>query len=264
MRQFVFAAVGAVSLFPAISSADDSAHYQAEALPYVQAALTTQMPILGDRAMKTAPQDALSLGLAMLAGRTGAIKSDDTGDFAQLQALETRAGPFVQAYLKSHPGTDAGRVNWPIVVHETQDEANYVEHYLQVHSADYWLEHAIYAIDANEVVMPRQPTDDPQKNSRSTLYDTMQPNKAIDTHLIMAAAQCVVAARRETGIDYQTWVTLPLVVRLLQRLPRMDMQARVDSDIASKRTDLNYSTGAAACGTDEQFKADVAALKAAS
>ena len=41
----------------------------------------------------------------------------------------------------------------------------------------------------------------------------------------------------------------------------MDIQARVDSDIAGKHTDLNYPISAAACGTDEQFKADVAALR---
>jgi hypothetical protein len=256
MRSFGFAALAAALwLWPAVGSADTASSY-------VQAALSQPAPVLGAEALKKNPEDALRLGLAMLAGRPSGIATDDADDAAKLRTLEAHIGPQVNDYLKSHPGADAGRVNWPVVTMENTDDANFVEHYLQVHSADYWLEQAIYAVHGDVEMQPRHATDDPQKNAASKIYNTVQYSRTIDTNLVMAAAQCVVAVRRAAGLGYQPWSTLPLSIRLLQRLPRQDMQMKVDTDLNAKGAHFSYPTGAAACGTDDQFKADVAALKA--
>ena len=157
MRQLMVAALAVACLLPSLAMADESAHYQVQAVPYIQAALTAPMADLGEKTQSHLAPDALDLGLALLAGR--------------------------------------------------------------------------------------------------------QDDKAVDTHIVMAAAQCIVAARREAGLDYKAWSTLPLSIRLLQRLPRQDIQMKVDADVAAKGKNLNYPLGAAACGTDDQFKADVIALK---
>ncbi len=263
MRRFGVVAAAAVILMPGICAADDVSRNQVDAAPYIAASLTAPMPGLSDQALKKAPKDALRLGLAMLAGRANAVSANDADDAAKLKALELRIEPVIGAYLKAHPGTDAGRTNWITVTQETPDEAAFVEHYLQVHSADYWLENAIYALDARETFVPRRPDLNVQLNGDAKMTDSLQMEKAIDTNIVLAAAQCVVAVRREAGIDYRAWSTLPLAIRLLQTLPRQDMQARVDGDLANKAAHLKYPVGAAACGTDDQFKTDVAALKAA-
>jgi len=258
MRSFGFAAAAAVSLlWPAVGSADAVSSY-------VQAALSLPTPTLGAEALKKKPEDALRLGLAMLAGRPSGIPTDNADDAARLQALEAHIGPQINDYLKSHPGADAGRVNWSVVAMESKDDAAFVEHYLQVHSADYWLEQAIYAEHGVTEMKPRQATDDPQKNSASKIYNTVEYSRTIGTETVMAAAQCVVAVRRAAGLDYKPWSTLPLSIRLMQQLPRQDMQMKVDTDLNAKDVHPNYPMGAAACGTDDQFKAYVAALKAAS
>ena len=257
MRSFRFAAVAAVLwLCPAIGSAEAVSSY-------VQAALSQPSPTLGAEALKKKPEDALRLGLAMLAGRPSGIATDDADDAARLQALEAHIGPQINDYLKSHPGADASRVNWSVVAMESKDDSDFVEHYLQVHSADYWLEQAIYAVHGDAEMKPRQPTDDPQKNSGSKIYNTVEYSRTLDTSTVMAAAQCVVAVRRAAGIDYKPWSTLPLSIRLMQKLPRQDMQMKVDTDLNAKDAHPSYPTGPAACGSDDQFKADVAALKAA-
>ncbi len=258
------AAAVALCLLPGVSRADFVSSNRNDAQPYIKAALATPMPALGEKALKKAPKDSLSLGLAMLAGRGDGVQTDTTNDAAKLQALETRIAPLIGDYLKAHPGANAMEVNWPLALQVTPDEAAFVEHYLQVHSADYWLEQAAYAIDGREEFLPRRPTLNVEANAQARMTDVIVPEKAIDTNVVVAAAHCVVAVRRAAGVDYQPWATLPLSIRLLQTLPRKDMQARVDVDIANTTARPKYPVGAAACGTDDQFKAYVALLKPAS
>ncbi len=248
MRQFILAAVAAASLLPGVCAADDVARYQAEAMPYVQAALTMPMRELGHQAKMNTAWNALRLGLAMLAGRSGAFTTDDADDAAKLQSLEADITPQIDSYLQAHPGVDANHVKWFAVAHESREETSFVEHYLRVYSADYWLERAAYAQIRVTGFVPAHTTD----------------GDVIDTNIVMTAAQCVVAVRRAAGLDYKLWSTLPLPVRLMQRTPHEDMQLNVDRDLNAKDAHLKYPTGAAACGSDDQFKADVAALKAAS
>ncbi len=260
MRSFGFAAAAAaLVLWPAVGSAED---WTKDSAPFVASALSQPMSGLVERARGGDPNAALTLGLAMLAGRFNPASLDET----PLAALETRMLPLVDAHVKAHPGESLATVNWSGVANETRDEARFVDHYEQVHSADYWLERAVFSVVKTEVPVPQRPN--PKDYGENTVgtpafaRGTMT-SSAIDINLIFTAAHCIVAVRRAAGMDYQPWGTLPLSVRLLQHMPRQDMQARVDGDLAGERKDLHYPTGAAACGSDDQFQADVAALKAA-
>lgn len=257
--------MGLAVAVPSLGEADDRTKLQAQVDENVKAALATPVTALGDKVMTGSAQDWLRLGLAMLAGRGPGRKADDA-EAAQLQALDARVMPLIGDYLKAHPGSDPARVNWSIVVKETPEEADFVETYEQVHSADYWLQHALFATTHFDITHFQRPdiryySGGPDVGGRQSSVETDETARVLPANLVFVAAHCIVAARRAADVDYQAWSTLPLSVRLLQTLPRNDMQARVDADVKASIT--KYATGTAACGTDEQFKADLETLKTA-
>ncbi len=232
-------------------------HAIAAAAPYIGDALDTPVETLFAKANGGDGFDDLRLGLALFAGRTFPAAGSDAQDEATLAALEARVTPLSDDYLAAHPGVDWQKVDWVKVLHADKD-LQFVDHYLQRHSADYWLSRASRARLMRAAVVASRPSGFTD-NSRPDVSANTSMWALIEPRTLMTAAACIRAVRTAAGTTYHGPRDLPVSMLLL----RADIAADMEGTLSRAGTDPTEATGQDACGTQAQFDAYVAKAKAA-
>lgn len=232
------------------------------AAPYVETALTKPIDQLYASGAETAPYDAMTFGLALLAGRStdGNFSSDDR---AAILRLEERVVSAVEVYQKDHPNKDILRINWRRKLKITDAEWAVINRYQTAYLPDYWLAGALVATKTTAVSRNyRATTSDigrgmaPGMNMTSDIYY----DRVIPLEVILTGAQCVAAVRKEVGLPLQRLHDHPVSVLVARSYNVFDIEAVLADQINTGKT--KGPVGKAACGTAEQFDAYLAKLKA--
>jgi hypothetical protein len=197
------------------------------AAPYVETALSRPIDQLYAAGSQAAPYDVMTIGLALLAGRStdGNFSADDR---AALLRLEERLAPVVDTYQIKHPEKNILRINWRRKLKITDAEKDLIDRYQRAYLPDYWLARALVATKTTTLT----------KNYRATTSDIgrgMAPgvsmtsdvyyDRIIPLEVIFTGAQCVAALREEAGLPLQplhdhpisSWSAAAITYSILRR-----------------------------------------------
>lgn len=231
------------------------------AAPYVTAALVRPMRELYDKAERHDATDMLTMGLALFAGRQAdADVTED--DIATIEALDARIAEPVAQYTSAHPDDNHTRVNWRRKLKVTKAEGEAVQRYEAAYLADYWLGYAssrTHKMRINKFVRPTTAMIDNHMYSGGDSLMGMVKAPVLDATMIRVAAHCVYAVRKAAGLEVQLLSEHPMAIRLLRDYITYDAETTLNRDLSEPYGGV---TGAAACGTPDQFDAYVALVKA--